>query len=72
MITTPVDLCRACGRIRGDLSMLCASCLRMATMAAQEDKSADNYYSDRYRMQDTMDGDRERMERVKASFRSEP
>jgi len=32
MLTVPIDLCRACGRVRGELSMLCASCLRMATM----------------------------------------
>ena len=37
MITTPIDLCRACGRIRGDLSMLCAECLKKATLAAQTD-----------------------------------
>ena len=37
MITEPIDLCRACGRIRGDLSMLCADCLKQATLAAQTD-----------------------------------
>lgn len=30
MITEPIDLCRACGRIRGELSMLCASCMKLA------------------------------------------
>lgn len=72
MITVPVNLCRACGRIRGELSMLCASCLRMATIAPLEGAK---YYdeADRYRMQDTvLQDDRERMDSVKASFRREP
>ena len=68
MITEPIDLCRACGRIRGDLSMLCASCMRMAMAAPLE--GADYYdEADRYRMQNTMDGDRERMDSVRDSFR---
>lgn len=37
MITVPINLCRACGRIRGDLSMLCADCLKEATLSAQTD-----------------------------------
>ena len=61
MITEPIDLCRVCGRIRGDLSMLCASCLKQRTLDAMSD-------DDRYRMQDTVrDGDRERMDSVRDS-----
>lgn len=52
MITVPVDLCRACGRIRGELSALCASCLRMATMAAQTDGDR-LYYRDSSVREDT-------------------
>jgi len=63
MITTPINLCRACGRIRGDLSHLCADCLKQRTIDAMSD-------DDRYRMQDTVrDGDRERMDSVRDSFR---
>lgn len=29
MITEPITLCRACGRIRGDLSYLCVECLKL-------------------------------------------
>jgi len=71
MLTVPIDLCRACGRVRGELSALCASCLRMAIIAVNIsiiDKYQDE--CDRYRMEDTVrDGDRERMASVKASFR---
>lgn len=45
MLTVPIDLCRSCGRIRGELSALCASCLRMATIAAQTDDDR-VYYRD--------------------------
>lgn len=66
MITEPIDLCRACGRIRGDLSMLCAACLKQRTLDAMSD-------DDRYRMEDTVkQGDREGMDSVRASFRREP
>lgn len=65
MITVPINLCRACGRIRGDLSMLCAACLHVAL--------SDDPIAERNRMQDTVrDGDRERMDSVRASFRREP
>ena len=61
----PLQYCTECGKIRGDLSMLCADCLKVAL--------SDDPIADRYRMQDTVrDGDRERMDSVRASFRREP
>ena len=63
--------CRACGRIRGDLSELCASCIKERT---QDIYSRGNITeSDRYRMEDTVkQADRERGESIKASFRRGP
>ena len=61
----PLQYCTECGKIRGDLSMLCADCLseRFGDGLAHDQ-------SDRYRMQDTVrEGDRERMDSVRASFR---
>lgn len=56
-----LPLCRVCGNLRGDLSDLCAPCLK-AKIEVDD--------SDRYRMQDTVrDGDRERMDSVRDSFR---
>lgn len=60
MITVPIDLCRACGRIRGELSMLCADCLHVAL--------SDDPIAERYRMQDTVrDGDRDRWDAIRNS-----
>ena len=67
MITEPINLCRACGRIRGELSDLCGSCL-YAKLFPDGDPIAD-----RYHMEDTVkQGDRERMDSVRDSFRKDP
>lgn len=53
--------CRVCGKLRGELSLLCAACLQQRTLNAMSD-------SDRYRMQDTvLQGDRERERAVRNS-----
>lgn len=60
-MSDPNPMCIECGKLRGTLSMLCADCLKKAVAERRAD------LDERYRMQDTMDGDRERMESVRNS-----
>jgi hypothetical protein len=62
-----LNQCGLCGKVRGELSNLCAACLKEIAAERKADQLLDDYLERKYHYQDCVaDGDRELMDSVKA------